>query len=153
MLAGGRERLVGVPEQEKSFTVLLRELRVHIDANEDSDEWDFLKVRSEGEIAGSAEITNQGVEAFDLGIVSEDARKLFEERVVALVGEETGGHGVRWLIAAGGGALTGQQHRAVPPQRHLPGNRSRYGSGPHDGWVGRGWTGRRGIARKKQPDW
>jgi hypothetical protein len=58
---------------------------------------DPLEIRAEGEIPGRAQITDERVKPFDVGIALEDALKLPEQGLLAVVGEKACGH-VRLLL-------------------------------------------------------
>ena len=95
-------RFVGVTEQEESSTVLLGELRVHVNADEDADERDSFQMRMEREVTGRAEIANECIEAFDVGVVSENACEFGQQGIGAFVGEKACGHRANCIA---GGAL------------------------------------------------
>ena len=73
---------------------MLGEELVGLDADQDSDERDLLQVWAKGEITGSVQITDENVEALDVCVVLENASKLFQEGILAIVSEKAGGHGV-----------------------------------------------------------
>jgi hypothetical protein len=68
------------------------QLLVNVYADEDANVGDFFQMWAECEIAGSAEIANERIKPFNVGIVSEDASKLLQQRIFAFVGKETCGH-------------------------------------------------------------
>jgi hypothetical protein len=53
---------------------------------------DPLEIRAEGEIPGRAQITDERVKPFDVGIALEDALKLSEQGLLAVIGEKACGH-------------------------------------------------------------
>ncbi len=58
---------------------------------------DVFAVWSDGEITGGPKIPDKGIEAFDIGVVGKYPLEFIEKRVVAFVGEESGGHRLRKL--------------------------------------------------------
>ena len=67
--------------------------RVHIDANEDANVRNFFEIWTKHKVAEGPQIANEGVEPFDVSIVLEYALEFLEECLLAVVGEETSGHG------------------------------------------------------------
>ena len=95
LLPHGGHGFVRIAQQQKTLAVLRRQLRVHIDADEDADQWDFFQMWPEREVTRRPQIAHQCVEPLKVGIVGEDTCKLFQQRVLAFVGEEAGGHSIR----------------------------------------------------------
>jgi hypothetical protein len=67
---------------------------VNVDADQNADVGHVAKERADGEVARGAEVPDQGVKPFDVGVALEDALEFSEEGLVALVSEKAGGH---WL--------------------------------------------------------
>jgi len=57
-------------------------------------ERDFFQMRAEREVTGRAEIANESIEAFDVGIVVENPGEFVQQGIGAFVGKKACGHWV-----------------------------------------------------------
>jgi len=55
-------------------------------------ERDSFQMRVECEVTRRAEVANESIEAFDVGVVSENACEFVQQGIGAFVGEKAGGH-------------------------------------------------------------
>jgi hypothetical protein len=92
LLPHGGQCLVGVAKQQQTLAVLLRELSVHVNADEDAEQRDFFQMGPERKVTRSSQIAYQRVEPLDVGVVRENACKLPQQSILAFVGEEARGH-------------------------------------------------------------
>ena len=72
--------------------MIVRHDGVHVDANKNSDVRHFLQVWADGEVTGRAEITYEGVKPLNVEVVLKNALELTQERLIAVICEEAGGH-------------------------------------------------------------
>jgi len=85
---------------------------LNVDASQNADLGHVAEKRTYGEVARGAEVPNQDVEPFDVGVALKNALEFPEKRLLAVVGEKAGGHGRSsapstpgnrlWLGAVGG---------------------------------------------------
>lgn len=108
----------GVGHEEQAAAVVIGHDGVHVDADQNADVGDVVEEGADGEVAGGAEVSEQGVEPFDVGVAFEDAPELIEEGLVALVSEKAGGH----RVALGPGAPGNRMGRGAAGGAGVPRN-------------------------------